>query len=321
MIVLIGELVFDSKGKRIVLQSDVRESVKGLKPLLNENCWQILRLLAVKSLYPAQIAKELDLHEQRVYYFVKLLRKAGLIEVEKSVELNGALAKYFKPSFEAISFVLGSGNARTARVVSLQQKKMSSDVAEFFSPFILNGKLNAKIVVGNPDPHGEFKARARDNYLAADLTAFLSSLCSEVNLPLVFLDTSISSIEQENSNLILIGGIVTNKLSLQINHLLPIKFVSHGGHWIISSTLSGKDFAEDFVGIVQKIPHPKFKDKSILVIAGNRAQGTKAAILSLAKSLHSIIKPNAFNKNFFAHVVEGLDLDADGEIDEVELKE
>ncbi|MDO8628095.1 MAG: S-layer protein, partial [Candidatus Diapherotrites archaeon] len=178
-----------------------------------------------------------------------------------------------------------------------------------------------KIVVGNPDPHGEFKARARDNYLAADLTAFLASIASEITLPVVFLDTSIPSIEKENSNLIIVGGIVTNKLALEVNNLLPLKFVSHGGHWIIKSSLSGKEYSEDSIGVVQKIPHPKFKDKSILVIAGNRSQGTKAGILAFAKNLHEIVKGNSFGKEFFAHIVEGLDLDADGEIDSVEVKE
>ncbi|MDO8627278.1 MAG: helix-turn-helix domain-containing protein, partial [Candidatus Diapherotrites archaeon] len=122
-----GELFFESKGRKVSVESDVRESVKGLKPLLNENCWQILKLLAVKPSYPAQIAKQLNLHEQRVYYFIKLLRKAGLVEIDKTLEIQGALAKYFRPSFQAISFVLNSSSeSKSAKIVSLKEKKILS---------------------------------------------------------------------------------------------------------------------------------------------------------------------------------------------------
>ena len=64
-----------------------------------------------------------------------------------------------------------------------------------------------------------------------------------------------------------------------------------------------------------------FKNKFILLVAGNRNAGTKAAITALAKHVHDILKPNLFNQSFQAKVVEGADLDGDGQIDDVEIKE
>jgi hypothetical protein len=56
-------------------------------------------------------------------------------------------------------------------------------------------------------------------------------------------------------------------------------------------------------------------------VAGNRNAGTRSAITALIKDLHDIIKPNQFDKKVQARVVEGLDVDGDGEIDEIEIKE
>ena len=318
-------IVLSKNNKEFRVPTKIFNSSNELKPLFNEISWKIIELLSRKAMYPSQIAKELNLHEQKIYYYIRQLKNANLIELHKTEELNGALAKYFKAKFSSYSIMpkIDSGHALNGNEFSLtsNEKKLSTEINEFFSPFINAGELNCRIVIGSPDPHGQFKARSRDNHLIGDLTAFLSSLASKINFPLTFLDTEIAGIESENSNLIILGGPVTNKLTFQINEHLPIKFIPEGGRWIIKSTLSGKEYLDDSIGVIQKITHPNFKDKSILLIAGNRSSGTKAAILSFLKNLNEIIQPNQFNKEFNAKIVEGLDMQGNGLIDSIEIKE
>ncbi|MFH1545009.1 MAG: S-layer protein [archaeon] len=297
--------------------------VRSLKPLLSETGWKIFQLLSKKPSYPAEIAKELNLHEQKVYYYIKKLKSSGLIELDRTEERLGALAKYYRPSIESLSLIPFEEKNYRKKGFSFKTKKkeLKGSLEEFFEPFIKDGKLNAKIVVGSPDPHGEFKARARDAHLAVEFSAFLGSLCSEIDFPFVFLDTEIKSIASENSNLIIVGGILTNKLTREINNKLNCKFIPFGGHWIIKSKASEKEYTEDSIGIIEKIVHPKYKNKQIMVIAGKRNAGTKAAITALVKNPSKIIKPNLFDKKTHSKVVEGMDLDGDGLIDEVEIKE
>ena len=291
-----------------------------LKPLLSKTGWKIFQLLNEKSYYPAEIAKKLNLHEQKVYYYVKQMKKNDLIEVERTEEKFGALAKYFKAKFNSVCLVSNKGEEKDFEA-SGYEKKLNKKVSEFFFPFIEKGKFNSKIVVGSPDPHGSFKARARDAFLAVELSAFLGSLSKEIKYPMVFLDTEIKSLKNENSNLIIIGGVLTNTLTKEINSKLNAQFIPFGGHWIIKSNASKKEFNEDTIGFIEVLRHPFFSGRKIMVIAGNRNAGTKAAIIALIRHLDKVSKPNSFNEKIRSKIVEGIDLDGDGVIDNAEIKE
>ena len=102
---------------------------------------------------------------------------------------------------------------------------------------------------------------------------------------------------------------------------LPIKFIPNGGNWTITSEATKKEYFEDSIGVVEKIKHPYFKNRTILIVAGKRNTGTIAGIIALAKYTEEAIKPNIRNKEMYARVVEGLDLNGDGLIDEVEFRE
>ena len=302
------------------MEEKIFDDPEKLKPLLSKTGWKIFQLLNEKAYYSAEIAKKLGLHEQKVYYYINQLKKNNLIEVERTEEKFGALAKYFKAKFNAFSLIAGE-EKRKEFEVSGKEKKLDKKLEEFFSPFIEKGKFNAKIVVGSPDPHGSFKARARDAFLAVELSAFFGSLSKELRYPIVFLDTEIDSLKNENSNLIVIGGILTNTLTKTVNSKLNAGFIPFGGRWIIQSKASKKEFNEDAVGFIEVIRHPFFARKKIMVIAGNRNAGTKAAIIALVRHSNEIAKPNFFNEKLQSKIVEGIDLDGDGKIDNAEIKE
>jgi DNA-binding CsgD family transcriptional regulator len=303
------------------LEEKIFENPSKLKPLLSKTGWKIFQLLNEKSYYPAEIAKKLNLHEQKVYYYIKQMKKNDLIEVERTEEKFGALAKYFKAKFSVVSLVSGNKKERKDFEVSGTEKKLNRKIEEFFFPFIEKGKFNSKIIVGSPDPHGSFKARARDAFLAVELSAFFGSMAKEIKYPLVFLDTEIESLKNENSNLIVIGGILTNTITKAVNSKLNAQFIPFGGRWIIKSNASKKEYSEDAVGFIEVINHPFYARKKIMVIAGNRNAGTKAAIIALVRHAEEIAENNSFNEKIHSKIVEGIDLDGDGKIDNAEIKE
>jgi len=195
---------------------------------------------------------------------------------------------------------------------------------EKVEPFLLNGKLNATIILGSPEPHGATKSRAKDGAFATDLGLFLGSfLIYRPEIP-VKLDTEVKEGDLK-SNLILIGGPGVNSITAKINNKLPIKFerIKHMGNFYSSvySSISKKNYAEEGCGIIVKTKNPFDKTKDIIVIAGRRISGTRAAILAFLQKFDELCKGNSYNPKVFARVVEGIDEDSDGVIDSIEFLE
>ncbi|MEM4713640.1 MAG: hypothetical protein QXQ61_03710, partial [Candidatus Bathyarchaeia archaeon] len=65
-------------GKKLLLHDDgkaqrvkeirVFDDPQKLKLILNRLSWKILVMLSERAMYPLEIAKELGIHEQKVYY-------------------------------------------------------------------------------------------------------------------------------------------------------------------------------------------------------------------------------------------------------------
>ncbi|MEM5853575.1 MAG: helix-turn-helix domain-containing protein [Candidatus Aenigmatarchaeota archaeon] len=286
---------------------------KSLKALLNTTRWKILNLLASRSMYPVEIAKTLRLHEQKVYYHVRQLRNAGLIVLEKKEEKRGGIAKFYKVVSHAFGLELVGGEKKIHSLHALKDGKLR----EFFFPFIKDDELNCKIVVGSPDPHGPFKACARDGHYGIYLGIFLGQLCKLPNDFIVKLDVDVKAEKEEQNNLILIGGPGTNLLTAEINKNLPIKF-DEQNYW--RGIISEKNiYTGDSAGIIAKMRSPFKEDKMILVLAGLRAVGTKACVLGITKFYKDVLK--GYQGEEFACVIQGFDLDGDGKIDSVEVLE
>ena len=83
-----------------------------LKSILNKLSWKILQLLSEQEMYPMEIARKLRLHEQKVYYHIRKLVKASVIEVVREEETKGAVAKYYKAVFPAMGIELPFGYQR-----------------------------------------------------------------------------------------------------------------------------------------------------------------------------------------------------------------
>ena len=271
----------------------------------------ILKLLSSRALYPMEIARSLKVHEQRVYYHIRNLEKAKLIRVVKSGTVGGVMTHSYALSQDA--FFVKFKDFSVSRQFSLQP---SSE--PFLEPFIEDGKLNAHLIVGSPDPHGPEKARSRDGYYGMDLALFLGSFLQNIDALHVKLDTETTA-EDLKGNLIIIGGPVVNSVTEKINSSLPLYFDASSGS--ITSKLSRKKYFADEIGVIEKLKNPFNPKSSVLLVAGKRYAGTRAAIIAFLKHFDDLIKGNVYKKGHPARVVEGIDKDSDGVVDAVSFIE
>ncbi len=269
---------------------------------------RILKILKSKPMYPAELAKKINMHEQKIYYHIRELERAGAIQVVEETKKRGTVAKKYAPQF--MNYCISLGDVEIARKLGTRiiDQKLDNFLKEFTNE---DGTLNAEIIVGSPDPHGEFKARARDSHYAIELALFLGQY---VRLPKEFsvkldVDTNLKS----EKNMILVGGPVTNLLVAEINNYLPVKLSSEKPWGLVSGK---KTYSDDNAGIIAKVRNPH-NSSMILVLAGVRYTGTKSAVMALTRKWDRII----LNEGKWARIVEGYDLDGDGRIDEVDILE
>lgn len=311
-------IVIDQKnGKTFSLATRVLEP-KQLKVALSPLAWKVLKVLAEKPSYPKEIGTKLKMNEQKIYYHIRNLERSGLIEKLKEEKKQGALAKFYTLTDYAFTILL--------KPLEESQKifHIKKEHKNFLEPFILDGRLNALIIMGSPEPHGLAKARAKDGLFATDLGLFLGTFLNYRPELFTKLDTEVKE-EDLKGNLILIGGPGVNFITAKVNSKLPIKFEKikdqenfySGFH----SNVSDKNYYEEGYGLIVKTKNPFDKSKDILVIAGRRMSGTRAAILAFLQKFDEICKGNSYDPKVFARIVEGIDKDNDGVIDSVEFLE
>ena len=311
-------IVIDQKnGKTLSLATRLLEP-KQLKVALSPLAWKILKILAEKPSYPKEIGTRLKMNEQNIYYHIRNLERSGLIEKLKEEKKHGALAKFYTLTDYAFTILL--------KPLEESQKvfHIKKEYKNFLEPFILDGRLNALIIMGSPEPHGLAKARAKDGLFATDLGLFLGTFLNYKPELFTKLDTEVKEEDLKN-NLILIGGPGVNFITAKVNSKLPIKFEKikdqenfySGFH----SSVSDKNYYEEGYGLIVKAKNPFDKSKDILVIAGRRMSGTRAAILAFLQKFDEICKGNSYDPKVFARIVEGIDKDNDGVIDSIEFLE
>jgi len=318
------KLLFHEEGKmQKVKEILIIKDPQKLKMMLNKLSWKILAMLSQKEMYPMEIAKKLGIHEQKVYYHIRKLAKAGAIAVTREEEKKGATAKYYKAVSPAFGIELPLGY-RTIRRLSLLN--MDEQIQGFFKGFIKkDGIFEGKIVVGSPTPHGPFKTSARDGHYASYLTFFLGQFAKMPEEFAIKLDVDVKAEKEEKSNLILVGGPGTNLLTQEVNEYLPIRFDMQSSEqgFLFGGLVSKKTshvYMADTVGLIAKIVSPWDNTKRIIVLAGNKAVGTKACVLALANFWKKTLE-GYHGEDTFATAIQGFDLDGDGKVDSIEVLE
>ena len=299
------------------------QNPKKLKMILGDLSWKILSALSEKEQYPLEIARKLGIHEQLVYYHIKKLVKAEAIVVKKEEKKKGGTAKYFKTVASAFGIEFPQNYEL---VKSLSFSNMNFSIQTFFKEFInKQGVFNGKVIVGSPIPHGPFKTSARDGHYAAHLTLFMGQFMKMPEEFSIKLDVDVKAEKEEKNNLILVGGPGTNLLTQEINNYIPIKFnmrSSREGFMFggLRSEKTSFTYISDTIGLIAKIVNPWDETKRIIVLAGNKAVGTKSCVLALTK-YHDKILPKLTIKDTFGTVVQGFDLDGDGKVDSIDVRE
>ncbi len=318
------KLLLNEKGKAVqeVKEIAIFDNPEKLKKVLNRLTWKILRMLNEKEMYPMEVARKLGIHEQIVYYHIRKLARVGAIKLVRKEDKKGAVAKYYLATFPAFGVELPFGS-QTTTMPSLSI--LDVNLKHFLSPILGdNGAFDGKIIVGSPTPHGPFKTMARDGHYASYLTFFLGGFSRFPDEFVIKLDVDVKAEKDEANNLILVGGPGTNLLTQEINDHLPIRFnMTPSKHGFLFgglfSTETKNVYTDDSAGLVAKIVNPWSKEKRIIVLAGNKAVGTKACVIGLVKFWKQMLKN--YTGEPFATVIKGFDLDGDGKIDSVEVLE
>ena len=284
-----------------------------LRPILNPLAWKILNLLVEKPMYPAEISRFLKIHEQKVYYHIRQLRKLGFLSVEKEKFIKGALARYYKVAYPAFGVELPFGERSLNTPNSVY---MDEEIASFFYEFLTSSIFKGSIIVGSPEPHGPYKASSRDGHYAVQLAFFLGQFSKMPNRFIVKLDADVIAEKEEKNNLILIGGPGTNLITAHINKYLPIRF-NEQNYWAGLTDSQGRTYNSDRDGLIAKIPNPYDEKKSLIVLAGLRYIGTKSSVIAITNFSKEVLK-NYHGERTWATVIRGFDLDGDGKVDSIE---
>lgn len=289
------------KNKKVIIDPTKKLSfkaaeldIKALKILANEERIEILKLLAAQPMYPKRIAEKLGMHEQRVYYHLRLLKKAGLV---KEIFEENKLLKFYSTEKQAYCFI-----PEYAEKLEMPENFYPSP-PEILEGFIENGKINCKIVIGAPYPHGKYNKASKSGYLAGEVACLLGRYgISEKRL--IYTDEELSKNEKKD-NLIIIAGMHVNTLQKEVNEKLPIKFDKHGTK--IISTISKEEYVDSDCGFICRAKNPFDKSKSIIVIAGLESVSTKACVFAFKNELEKINKGNMYNRKIKARVVKAVD--------------
>ncbi len=306
-----GEVVYEKDRQAFSSRVKIFSDAGVISSLSSPVSLRILQLTAERELYAREAAKVLGLSEQTVYYHVRRLVKAGLIEVTGSRPIRGAVAKRLSASSDGLAILYRSSHSRTPMSARV------SPLASFFGEFMTEHVFNGLFVVGSPEPHGPFRAVSRDGHYSAELAFSLGGLAALPPGFFVRLDTDVKVEKLYDANLILFGGPATNVLTGEVNKYLPVRF-EEPNYWAGLTDDSGRRFSGETDAVVAKLPSPFRKGRHVVVLAGIRHEGTKAAILGLTQQPAEVLGGYS-GQEPFSRVVRGYDQDGDGRVDRVDV--
>ncbi len=288
---------------------------KNLSIFANELALKIVKELSKKPGCAMDLARKLEMDEQKIYYHLRKLENAGIVKLMGTEMRYGMTAKIYRAVSPVVSAKLYEDGHKIDDKISFKDP----GVLKFLRPFIKNGKLNAKIIIGSPHPHGKYEATARDGVHLTDLVFFLGSFLNSPGPGNYRIDTEVRK-EDLKENLILIGGPKINTIVEKVNRDLPVYFDEKSDFDIVSK-LSGKRYGYDKNAIIVRAENPFNRKKEILLLAGKTSPAMRAAVLALIRHTDEIMMGNSNDRDVIAKVVEGIDRDGDSVIDSIKILE
>ena len=311
--VLVDPKLRDRRAKRVLADTDPSHFFPAAAGLGHK----ILRVLAKGPDYPSNIARELKLYHQAVYYHMKKLEEAGLVGRVSQKTVRGGKAHLYALASDgyAIEFDVKGEEFRPPASLS-----RSGRLGRFLKEFIsADGQLDGWIVVGSPEAHGPNRTQGRDGHYAIQLGFALGQF---VSLPRTFpvkLDVDLKAEKlQQGSNLLVVGGPRTNVISAELNQHMPIHFSEEGFFGAIVDG-NGRKYLSEFDSVLAKIRNPWDPSKVCVVAAGLSGAATKAAVIGLTNMAEQVLAGYNEQGGDFAVALHGLDMDGDGKVDSVDI--
>ena len=274
------------------------------KVLAHRLRWKIMKLLLQdEPIYAKQLARELNVSESKIHYHLTQLRKAHLIEIEGLRSIKQGRAKLLRPV--ATDFILSLLNNRSESLKSVFNKL-------FFPRFCNPDSFEGRIIVGSSVPHGRYDAISRDGHLVGELCWYLGTNLASISQlpPSSLVATDLNFLTEkfvEPSNLILIGGHITNELTARYNKTLKEKF---NVYFTENKIVSGeREFSKPNHALLAIFRNPVNTEKWILILAGVRSLGTRSTIYSIVNDHIEILS----DESEFVTILKG-DLTNDNQI-------
>lgn len=302
-------LVKDTGKNKVVYRSLLIDTPNSLGILANKTALDLIKELSLKPLCAMDLARRLGIHEQKVYYNLRMLEKSGIIKLLRTEERTGGTAKIYTLVEPVISVKLAE-NAFITTNTNISVKNL-----DLLKPFIVDGKLNAKVILGDTYSHGQYDATAVEGPYAFDFAVLLGSNLTNLDFPFYKFDTEINKEDLED-NLILIGKFKTNMVIQKINQYLPVYFDTKTGLSITSKTTK-KIYDDPRHGMILKLDNPFNKNKKILLLGGIGRRGVQSAILAFTKYTDKLSE----NDGTIIRIVKGYDKNGDKIIDSVKFLE
>ncbi|MFW9780121.1 MAG: ArsR/SmtB family transcription factor [Candidatus Heimdallarchaeota archaeon] len=251
--------------------------------------WQIMMLLSDdETNYAKRISEELNISESKVHYHMAKLREAGLIiPIGIKPGKRRGRAKLFKPV--AAEYYLSLDSRKRRGPADTVFDKI------FAGRFVTNEEFDARIIVGSAEAHGRYDAISRDGYLVSELCGYLGCHLTrwrrDNQLFPYFLCTDVDyekHHQKERTNLIILGGHITNTLTAEYNSTLENKF---GICFVENRIMVGKTaYANPENGLIALFRRPDSKRHWVLILAGVRGIGTKATLFALTSDCIKVLE-------------------------------
>jgi hypothetical protein len=313
------KLVSEHDGETSVKKIIVFKDVERVRILSNPVAWRIMELLSRGPVYPAQVSKELEIHEQSAYYYIRRLVSIGAAEEAGHSFVRGGTARLYKATSPSFGIEMDWGETKMA--LGKAPEVQHTNARRFFEAYLgKDSTFNGLIVVGSPDPHGPYKSSARDGHYAVHLAFFLGHITTAAPEEFVVkldADAKAEKVLTDN-NLISIGGPGTNIVSAEFNKYLPIRFDEKNFWSGLVEEKTGKRYSLENHGLIAKIKNPYDPKSSVIVVAGVRSAGTKSAVIALTNYSEQVLRRYNGEEDW-ALVVQGFDMNSDGKIDHVDV--
>ena len=280
---------------------------------------KIIRELSKQPSCAMDVVRNLGVDKQKVYYHLKKLEESGVVRLVKSEQRHGMTAKVY----EAVSPVVSTKLYDDFREEDLSdkiQKFRDAEKLRFLRPFINGGEINAKIIFGDPYPHGKYDRGSSSSVHAFNFVMLLGKYINDEKAQIHRLDTETRDSDLSD-NLIIFGSPKGNTITDKLNSMgvLPVHF-DPNKEWSIVSKKTGKSYSDPRTAVIIKCDNPFNKNKKVLLIAGIRTRGMRGASIALVNHVSQLLEGADENGNFM-HIIEGQDKDGDMVIDSVKFME